>query len=250
MFRGIYDILLDGKKDESLQIPSDIVIEDASSKVVISRVGKVEIHAETLSTLHALRSIVHIAIRHASYWMPFTLSTGTETDLSGGQAVPMEFYGELDISSHTIDLERCKDTIRNLLQTSFEALPFLVRSTDLLNRYAEVSALIALTALEIQLNEAVTDEDLHVAQKLAVLRYLDVLPAEQLGKLKNLFTLRNRLAHGLWSGEKMKNALGSVCGGSADHWVIASVGRMKSSTSQKIIETVISTLSFLSTAKT
>jgi hypothetical protein len=99
------------------------------------------------------------------------------------------------------------------------------------------------------LNEAVTDEDLPVAQKLAVLRYLDVLRTEQIGKLKNLFTLRNRLAHGLWSGEKMKNALGNVLGGSADDWVIASVGRMKSSTSQKVTETVIDALSFLSTAK-
>jgi len=249
MFRGVYDILLDGKKDERLQILCDIVVEDASWKVVISREGKIEIDADTVENLHALRLITQTAVRHASYWMHFTLSSGTETDLSSGLPISMTLYSEIGVSSHMIDIQKCKGTIRSLLQTSTEALPFLVRSTDLLDRYAEVSALIALTALEIQLNEAVKDEDLLVAQKLAVLRYLDILHAEQIGALKNLFTLRNRLAHGLWSGEKMRNALGSVCGGSPDDWVIASVGRMKKSASQKVVEKVIGALSFLSTAK-
>lgn len=249
MFRGIYDILLDEKKDQRLQIRSDIVVEDGSSKLVISRDGRVEVQADTVDDLHMLRSIAQIAVRQASYWMPFTLSTGTETDLATGQAVQMGIYGDITFSSHAIDSTRCVNTVKSLLRVSRKSLSFLSDSTDLLGRYAEVSALTALTALELQLNEIVTDERLQVAQKIAVLEYLErkgVLPATPVGRLRNLFALRNKLAHGVWKGNMLGEALFNVLGKSPTSWLHNSVGVMKDSAGREVVQSVIDMLSSLS----
>ena len=59
------------------------------------------------------------------------------------------------------------------------------------------------------------------------------------GKLKNLFTLRNKLAHGDWRGEGIKAALGNAVGGSPNQRAHPSVGRMKLSAGQQVIEKVI-----------
>ena len=246
MFQGRYEILLDGKRDDRLKIPSEIVIEDAPSRVVISRDGSVEILTDSEARLRALELIARIAIRHATGWNDFELRRASAKDLGTGKDVQMGFYGDIWVSSHTIDAARCEDAVNCLFRASFGSLVFLSNSVQISAR-PEVAALVALTALEIELGEIVRDEDLQVVQKIAVLEYLKALPAEQIAKLRKLNTLRNKLAHGEWIGVKFETALGNALGGSPGQWVTH--GHMKESARHQVTEEVMKALSVLSHLK-
>jgi len=249
MLQGLYEIWLQGKKDERLKISSDIVIQDNQCQLTISKDGKVQILADTEERLSDLRLIAQIAVRRASAWMPFELSRVSEIDLATRKELQRPFYGQVSTSTFSIDSIQCQNTARNLLSTSYESLLFLTRSTDFLDRYAEVSALIALTGLEVELGEVVTADGLEVGQKIEVLRYLNVLSSATIGKIKNLFRLRNKLAHGDWESEAFRNALASALGGQPARWVISSVGRMTHEAAREVVQEVMKSLSVLSPLK-
>lgn len=248
MLQGRYEILVYGKRESRLKVRSEIVIEDAPSKVVISKNGEVEILADSVERLHELRLVTQIGIKHASYWNEFELSTGTETELGTGKYVERGIHGDITVSSLTVDETRFRNAVKSLLRTDSRPLAFLVHSAGLSGR-PEASALIALTALEIQLDELVRDEDLLVNEKIGVLKYVKALDPTELGRLRNLFKLRNKLAHGDWAGETLKNALGNALGGSPSQWVHPSTGRMKRLARQQVIEEVIKMISVLSNTK-
>jgi len=249
MFLGLYKILHDDKKDEKLRIDSPIIIQDDKSKVEISKDGKVKIYAENEEKIYTLWRIAQTAIRHASSWMNFNLSKVEIENLETGEKVSPRIYGDLTIGSFRIDHTKCASTIKTLLYTDSEPLQFLTLATDLLARYTEPSSLSALTALELKLNEIIPDDRLQVRQKLAVLRYLNALPPESMVKLERLFTLRNKLAHGNWKGNKIKKALLDLLGGDTSDWFIGP-GRLNQDAASRVLEEVISAIGFLSACKT
>jgi hypothetical protein len=216
--------------------------------VAISKNRDVEILADSVERLHNLRLVAQIAIRHASHWNKFVLSTGNEKDLATGKEVERRLTMDVTVSTLKVDETRCKEALKSLLRADSQSLAFLIYSAQISHR-PEVCALIALTALEIQLDELVRDEALHVNQKIAVLEYVKALAPTELGRLKNLFTLRNRLAHGDWAGETLKNALGNALGGSPNQWVNSSTGRMRELASHQVMEEVIRMLSVLSSTR-
>jgi hypothetical protein len=241
--------MIGGKKDDRVQMSAVINFQNDTSQISISKDGRIEIHAATIEELRRLRFVSEVAIRRASErasgWMSFSFSVEDEIDLETNQPVQIRPSVDVSVHSFTIDNVECENAIKSLISTSSEAILFLRRSTDLVG-FAEISALSALTALELELGLIIPDEDLQVAQKLEVIRYLGLLSGTLLGKLKNLFTLRNKLAHGVWGGEKFAAALGNALGGSRDNWVIPSVGRMKQMASSEVIKQVIDSLGFLS----
>lgn len=250
MLQGYYDILVDGKKDRRLKIRSEITIQDGTSKIEISKDGVVKIYAENQTKLQTFQLVALIAMRSASEWTPFHLSIGQVRDLETGKTVPPELHGELSMSVLAIHDREFVNTAKSLLGLDFEPLQFLMRSTDLLSQYSELSALTALTALELKLNEIVPDKTLWSPRaKLTVLRFVEVLPTEWNERLRKLFTLRNKLAHGNWKSEEIANALSKLLGGNTSDWLTPS-HRMNKLASRRVIVEVINALAFLSSVQT
>lgn len=243
MFQGRYEIII-SKGAKKPEIESDIVFDDPPSKIVISKDGAVDILADSEERLHSLSLIVWIAIESATGWIGFELRSVSEENLATGEAVARELFADAKFSTHRIDEFRCKDVVRRLLKTGSRSLIFLVHATQIVSGANEVGALVALTALEIELGEIVKDETLQSHEKIAVLEYTKSLPSEEIGKLRNLNSLRNKLAHGEWSGARFEAALGNALGGSPSQW--ATHGYMTMNARDQVTEEVIKMLSVLS----
>ncbi len=243
MFQGRYEIILKGAKKP--EIKCDIAFDDPPSKIVISKDGAVEILADSEERLYALSLVVRIAIESATRWIGAELRPVSEKNLATGEVVARGLYGDMKIRINRIDESECKQAVRRLLKTGSRSLIFLVHATQI-SGANEVGALVALTALEIELGEIVKDETLQSLQKIAVLEYMKSLPTEEIGKLKNLNSLCNkwRCAHG-WGG--FETALGNALGGSPSQWVTH--GHMTWVARDQVTEEVIKMLSVLSCVK-
>jgi len=244
MFQGRYEIILKGAKKP--EIESDIVFDDPPSKIVISKDGAVEILADSEERSYALSLVVRIAIESVTRWIGTELRPVSEKNLATGEVVARGLYGDAKVSIPRIDESECREAVRRLLKTGPRSLIFLVHATQI-SGANEVSALVALTALEIELGQIVKDETLQSLQKIAVLEYTKSLPTEEIGKLKTLNSLRNKLAHGEWSGVRFEAALGNALGGSPSQWVTH--GHMTMVARDQVTEKVIKMLSVLSRVK-
>jgi len=249
---GRYEVFPEDEKDPRPQISSNFVFLDGSSKISISQDGKVEIFAENEEKLSELNLITEISLRRASKWNKFYLRKIDEIDLQTGQKVQPKFYMTTWSYSFTIEKDEFENTVRELRTASLESLLFLMRSTDLLGKYSELSAISALLALELELSKVVPEIDnkfQEISAKLAVLEYLQVLSEEQLKKLGNLNRLRNALAHGDWQGEKIRNILNDLLKGDPSAWATP-FGRMNHEASARVVEETIRSLELLSACRT
>jgi len=248
MLLGHYEILLDGKKDEHCRIQSDVNIRDGLSRIEILRDGAVNIYAESEEKLERLKRIAEISLKLASDWVGFGFSRGDLINLETNERVPPRVYGDITVHSVKIDHGIFENVANSLLGANPESLLFLIRSMVLTPQYNEFSVLSALTALELELSEVVPNESLSVAEKLAVLEYLGVLPTSSMEKLKKLNTLRNKLAHGKWKGDELANAISAVLGGPPSQWV-RGPGVMSREATYKLVEEVTAAIALLSAPK-
>jgi hypothetical protein len=250
LFRGRYEVLVFGKRRKidrifQLRIPSQIDIRVGKGRILLFPSAKVEVYAESLDELHRLKVLVEIAISRATGWMDYRLDKLDEFDLTSGKRVRQAggFDPDFSIRSFVLDKKLYHDTVIRLGDSSYESILFLGRANDFLrSEHAEVASFSALTALELELNRAIPTSGLQIRQKLEVLRFLQRLQAKSLDQITALYTLRNKLAHGDWTGKRFVAILAKALGGPQKHWTLRESNRMSTRSSERIVEAVIDLL--------
>jgi len=204
MLLGSYEILLNERRDDHCRIQSDIIIEDGQSRIEILRDGHVKIYAEDREKLRKLELVVRVSIGRTTGWSGFSLRLLDSVDLQTNEKVSYLEQAGKPIHYNLLQA-KLDQTARGLVRVDSQTILLLACSTEgpMDN---EPSVLVALTALELKLNEIVPERKLNVASKIAVLEYLDLMSQEDINSLKDLFNLRNKLAHGKWT----KKEIGAV----------------------------------------
>ena len=248
MLLGSYEILLNGRRDDHCRIQSDIIIEDGQSRIEILHDGHVKIYAEDREKLRKLELVVRVSIGRTTGWSGFSLRLLDLVDLQTNQKV---FY--LEQTGRPIHYNLFQTTLeqtaKGLVRVDSQTILLLACSTEgpMDN---EPSVLVALTALELKLNEIVPKRRLNVASKLAVLEHLDLMSQEDINSLKDLFSLRNKLAHGKWTKKDIGAVVQKLLGTESNAFPDCSdSSRMALWVRYRVLEKIADKVVFLSSLK-
>jgi len=228
-------ILNEKQEIQRLWSESTIVIKENSSRIEIDPNGNVRLLADNESTLRKLRSVVEISMRASSRWnYSLSLQSGRITNQQTGKPVDPIPIAIISIYSQ-IDGRLLENIAGHLAASDEMVLSFLRLATSLMESHVELAILTALTALELSISEVVKSDDLQTSGRIAVLAFTKALPPDDIAKLKSLWTIRNKLAHGVWTGEELGLAVSGLLGGSPKEWLEEDSGRIDTEACKKIM---------------
>lgn len=237
-YTGVYDIVLEDKV--KTKIFPNVTVEGRNGKVVLSSKGKISTEATGLSRkcLSSPKVAGIFAARVATgLWFPF--NGLHEEEYENGARLPIEVTLTLYPDKVEIDAEKFETTARVLLDVDADVSLFLMRALELQMERNELAVLNALLGLDLQLARIVPEFSSWDGRR-RFLSLLNVLSLEAINRLKNLSKLRNTLAHGNWTNEKVGNQLNDLLQGGREKWLIQ--GRMSTLAARKVIEETVAAL--------
>lgn len=255
LIEGIYEIYLEGELAKKVKITEPFEITDGSSKMEWMTTGQIRITCDTIDKLQSLQIIAQIAMRRGSVmrnraspskWRPFTLhEVSLEEDGKPMEKGPL-FVADAAAAFDEFDTTICKQTATELFDMEFESLLFLIRSTDLVEAYSELSVLSALLGLEKTLADIIPAQRKFQdrVDRIAILDYLKVMPVISMEKVRALNHLRNCLAHRSWDDLSVGQALTRLLKGDSSKWILPK-GRMNKESGRRALEETIGAIVML-----